>query len=193
MPIFTSKSGKQLGGGGEKLSKEKEITGGHILDQHPQILMEESMGMLFYTNMVFLFVGEANISMHHPLTNLQLVVLVHFTHSTERELKIGISIEARMIVREPRINITVWTIFNTIRSGALFPIFNTSSLHLEIHKRDTQEWKHYTRLPRFFKRDRHYWQSKTRSKEVLWNDNQMQISTSNSNEGSHTNLVADQY
>lgn len=55
MSIFTSKSGKELGGGGERLSKGKEITGSHTIDHHVQILSEESMVMHFYTNMVFLF------------------------------------------------------------------------------------------------------------------------------------------
>lgn len=94
-------------------------------------------------------------------------------------LKVGTSIEETMTVRAPWINNALWT-------------FLYRSCHLDLHKRDIQEWKYITRLSRFT-RGRHFCQFNTGSKEMLWNDNQIQINTSNSPEGSHRNLSTDQH
>lgn len=92
-------------------------------------------------------IGEATVSIAYPLMNFQLVVLVQCTHSTEKELKVGTSIEARMIL-----SIVVWTLMyrrsalNTIHS-VLILIVNTSNIHYELQKRNTQQWDYNSRLP----------------------------------------------
>lgn len=92
MSIHSSKGGKELRR--EKRAMERKITGAYMIYQHTQILMEESMLMIFYTNIVFFYAGKATVSMPYYLRNFQLVVSVLCTHSIERELKAGISIEA---------------------------------------------------------------------------------------------------
>lgn len=99
MSIPTSKSSKELGFGEERLSKKKEATGGYIFDHHVRILLKESMLMIFYTNIVLFFAGEVAVSMPYPLMNFQLVVLVQYTQSTGRELRVGTSMKARMVRR----------------------------------------------------------------------------------------------
>lgn len=68
------------------------------LDQHIQILREESMLITFFTNNVFFFVGNATVYMPYLLRNSHVVVLVPSTQSTEREWKVSTSIEARRIM-----------------------------------------------------------------------------------------------
>lgn len=81
--------------GTQETIKAKHIgsVGVHTTNHYDQILREEIMVKMFYTNIFFFFAGEANVYMPYSLRNFQFVVLVQCTHSSGRELRVGTSME----------------------------------------------------------------------------------------------------
>lgn len=81
MPIHKSKSCKKVGGEEERSSRIG-VKAGSTIDHHARVLMEESMVISFFTNLIFFFVGNVTILMPYPFNNFYLVVLVLCTHWT---------------------------------------------------------------------------------------------------------------
>lgn len=187
MSISTSKSGKELERRGVRLSNGNEINGDHMFEHHVQVLLEESMVLVIYTNMVFVFAGEVTICMPYPLRTFQLVVLVHSTHSSGRKLKVGTSMEARIIWRTLGVNNASRTFkyrrfdFNVIHPFTLNLNLHSCSFLLRLKNRDTQGGNYNRGLPRYFidltMRGMYFWYSKMGLLDALGNEYTIQFNT----------------
>lgn len=82
----------------QKLRSEKERYNRGLensVDHHVQILMEENMVIIFYTNPVFLFVGEVIVIMPCHILLIQRVVLAPSAHSLEGEVMVNTSMDMK--------------------------------------------------------------------------------------------------
>ncbi|XP_070030512.1 uncharacterized protein LOC142166357 [Nicotiana tabacum] len=64
-------------------------------DHHDQILWEEIMGVIVYTNFVFFFAGKVTVSMSYSMIQTQWVVLTPSDHSFESVSVVSASMDSR--------------------------------------------------------------------------------------------------
>lgn len=88
MSIFESKGCQELRSEEIKKCRRQKCT----LDHPIQVLWEENILLIFFTNLVFFFEGEDTIFMSYHILHLQVVVSALSAHSLEGVTMIRISI-----------------------------------------------------------------------------------------------------
>lgn len=114
--------------------------GGGVSCYHTQIRIEESMMVIFITNMVFIFAGAITVLMPYSLKNLQLVVLVLGTHSSGGEARVGTSMDEIMQAITLEFGTVNWTFMIQYVLNAIY----NPSMHLRMwrfNKNAKAQWK----------------------------------------------------